>query len=297
MLSKLTDASGLNHVVFNERRASVERALMRRTKTRSSLLRDRVKQSASRSFPSCRPLSAGAVGYAGYDTVRYVENCQTRLQDDRESAGSVVRLLRSHGRVRQRAEDCDRRRAGERLGQRGIEPSETARSSPERPRCSHARRYDDACRRVDRLVEKLSTPTDTLTPTDIDVGGDAELDYQSNFTQPEFEDAVRKCVEYIRAGDIFQVVISQRLAVPLAVDPFEVYRTLRVVNPSPFMFFPADAEVHARGQLAGDHGPRRGWQSDGPAAGRHAPPRQDGGRRRSGSPRSCWPTPRSGPST
>jgi anthranilate synthase component 1 len=44
-------------------------------------------------------------------------------------------------------------------------------------------------------------------------------------------------VEYIRAGDIFQVVIGQRLAVPLAVDPFEVYRTLRVVNPSPFMFF------------------------------------------------------------
>ena len=48
---------------------------------------------------------------------------------------------------------------------------------------------------------------------------------------------MRKCVEYIRAGDIFQVVFSQRLAVPLSVDPFEVYRTLRVVNPSPFMFF------------------------------------------------------------
>ena len=60
---------------------------------------------------------------------------------------------------------------------------------------------------------------------------------KSNFTQAEFEAAVRKCVEYIRAGDIFQVVLSQRLAVPLAVDPFEIYRTLRVVNPSPFMFF------------------------------------------------------------
>ena len=63
------------------------------------------------------------------------------------------------------------------------------------------------------------------------------LTYKSNFTQPQFEDAVRKCDEYIQAGDIFQVVISQRLTVPLAVDPFEVYRTLRVVNPSPFMFF------------------------------------------------------------
>jgi anthranilate synthase component 1 len=69
------------------------------------------------------------------------------------------------------------------------------------------------------------------------VGGEPKLTYQSNLTQPEFEAAIGKCVEYIRAGDIFQVVLSQRLTVPLAVDPFEVYRTLRVVNPSPFMFF------------------------------------------------------------
>jgi anthranilate synthase component 1 len=97
--------------------------------------------------------------------------------------------------------------------------------------------YNDACRRVDRFVEKLSTPTDVLPPTDIDTSGELQLKYESNFTKDGFENAVRKCVEYIRAGDIFQVVISQRLAVPLAVDPFEVYRTLRVVNPSPFMFF------------------------------------------------------------
>jgi anthranilate synthase component 1 len=97
--------------------------------------------------------------------------------------------------------------------------------------------YDDACRRVDRLVERLSTPTDSLAPVDIDAAGDPQLKYKSNFTKPQFEEAVRKCVEYIRAGDVFQVVISQRLAVPLEMDPFEVYRTLRVVNPSPFMFF------------------------------------------------------------
>jgi anthranilate synthase component 1 len=97
--------------------------------------------------------------------------------------------------------------------------------------------YDTACQRVDRLVEKLSMQSASLAQTDIDAGGDHHVAYQSNFAQAEFENAVRKCVEYIRAGDIFQVVISQRLAVPLAVDPFEVYRTLRVVNPSPFMFF------------------------------------------------------------
>ena len=54
---------------------------------------------------------------------------------------------------------------------------------------------------------------------------------------------MRKCVEYIRAGDIFQVVISQRLEVELSAPPFEVYRTLRMVNPSPFMFFLRSGDV------------------------------------------------------
>jgi anthranilate synthase component 1 len=59
----------------------------------------------------------------------------------------------------------------------------------------------------------------------------------SNFTRESFESSVRKCVEYIRAGDVFQVVPSQRLSVLTDVDPFEIYRSLRVVNPSPFMFY------------------------------------------------------------
>src|SRR5204862_829829 len=52
-----------------------------------------------------------------------------------------------------------------------------------------------------------------------------------------FERVVDKCVDYIRAGDIFQVVISQRLELKIQASPFEIYRTLRVVNPSPFMFY------------------------------------------------------------
>ncbi|MEM9825731.1 MAG: chorismate-binding protein, partial [Planctomycetota bacterium] len=64
-----------------------------------------------------------------------------------------------------------------------------------------------------------------------------ELDVESNFTRESFHQAVDQCVEYIRAGDIFQVVPSQRLSVQSDVPPLEVYRSLRVVNPSPFMFF------------------------------------------------------------
>jgi anthranilate synthase component 1 len=97
--------------------------------------------------------------------------------------------------------------------------------------------YDDAQQRVDRLVEQLSVDSCDLRPTDISSGGDVDIQYRSNFIQADFEAAVEKCVDYIRAGDVFQVVISQRLEIPIKVHPFEIYRTLRVVNPSPFMFY------------------------------------------------------------
>jgi len=59
----------------------------------------------------------------------------------------------------------------------------------------------------------------------------------SNFTQPEYEQAVLKAKEYIKAGDIFQVVPSQRFHTTISVEPFEVYRALRLINPSPYMYF------------------------------------------------------------
>jgi anthranilate synthase component 1 len=77
-----------------------------------------------------------------------------------------------------------------------------------------------------------------LAPADIHLASEPRLEFTSNFPQPAFEAAVERCLEYIRAGDIFQVVLSQRLETPLGkTPPFEVYRTLRVVNPSPFMFY------------------------------------------------------------
>ena len=198
------------------------------------VLRERVQAVRVAKLPELPPFVGGAVGYAGYDSVRYVEKLPNAPPDDRElpdlffaffdhmlvfdnvqKTAIVVVLARVQGPV-----------AG------GFDPGSAGLTE-----ASYRDAYADACRRVDRLVEKLGSPVDVLRPVDIEASGDVKLPYKSNFTQPEFEAAVRKCVEYIRAGDIFQVVVSQRLAVPLAVDPFEVYRTLRVVNPSPFMFF------------------------------------------------------------
>ncbi|WP_242109419.1 anthranilate synthase component I [Luteimonas aquatica] len=93
-----------------------------------------------------------------------------------------------------------------------------------------------ANRRLDALAHRLrhggAGYPETLVPAAID-----ESDFRSSFTRPQYEDVVRKAQEYIRAGDIFQVVPSQRLSVPFNARPVDVYRALRALNPSPYMYF------------------------------------------------------------
>lgn len=184
------------------------------------LLRARLRDVAVAPLPELPPFTSGAIGYAAYDVVRYVEHLPDAPTDDRGLPDlsfafydrmiifdnvSKTMFVVVMARLDEAAGDLDKA-------------------------------YRAAQEEIDELIEQLSAPDD-LVPVDIATTGDPQLAYQANFTQASFEDAVRKCVEYIRAGDIFQVVISQRLAVPLHCDPFEVYRSLRVVNPSPFMFF------------------------------------------------------------
>src|SRR5262249_56196881 len=94
-----------------------------------------------------------------------------------------------------------------------------------------------ACDQADRLVERLQQNVADIQLTDIAPVGQTRRPYRSNFGPGEFEAAVEKCKEYIKAGDIFQVVLSQRLQTDTTARPFDVYRTLRVVNPSPFLFY------------------------------------------------------------
>jgi anthranilate synthase component 1 len=99
------------------------------------------------------------------------------------------------------------------------------------------RSYGEACAQVDRLVERLQSVEADLPLTDIRPVGAVRRPYQSNFAPGQFEAAVARAKEYIKAGDIFQVVLSQRLTVQTTARLFDIYRTLRVVNPSPFMFY------------------------------------------------------------
>ena len=93
-----------------------------------------------------------------------------------------------------------------------------------------------AQRRLDELGHRLrhggAGYPETLQPAALD-----EADFESGFTREGFIAAVEKCKDYIRAGDVFQVVPSQRLSVPFHARPVDVYRALRALNPSPYMYF------------------------------------------------------------
>ncbi len=93
--------------------------------------------------------------------------------------------------------------------------------------------YADAVARIDTIIAQLNQP---LVPPQPQVCM-SDAPWESNFEQAEFEENVRKAKEYIAAGDIFQVVVSQRMSRKTAADPFTIYRALRMLNPSPYMFF------------------------------------------------------------
>jgi anthranilate synthase component 1 len=161
--------------------------------------------------------TGGAVGYAGYDVIRYYENLPHAPLDDRHLADLHfgfydTMVLFDH---------VDRT-------VKVVANAMTAGLSPREA-------YDRACRQIDELVEKLRRPA-AHQVEDIVIGRREDLKFRSSFSRKDFEAAVEGCKEYIRSGDIFQVVLSQRLEVESEARSLDIYRALRVVNPSPFMF-------------------------------------------------------------
>jgi anthranilate synthase component 1 len=190
-------------------------------------LRDRVTKVRAASLPELPPFTSGAVGYAGYDVVRYLEDLPNAPQDDRHLPDLAFAFY-------------DQMVVFDHVDKTVVV---VVMARVDAPGTDLREAYQAACRRVDDLVTTLAEKPCDLKPVDVSIDEEPAIRYTSNFTQADFEDAVRKCVEYIRAGDIFQVVFSQRLEVPIRAHPFEIYRTLRVVNPSPFMFYVRNPSV------------------------------------------------------
>src|SRR4051794_21714065 len=153
-------------------------------------LRKRLIEFKAVHLPDLPPFEGGAIGYAGYDVVRYVEKLPNAPRDDRGlpdlSFAFYDRMV-----VFDNVSKTMFLIAMARLDRTGGD----ARVA-----------YDDACRRVDDLATRLSQPVN-LPPADVATTGVPKIAWKSNFEQPAFEAAVRKCVEYIKAGDIFQVVL------------------------------------------------------------------------------------------
>ena len=98
--------------------------------------------------------------------------------------------------------------------------------------------YAEATRRIDEMVDRLAQPL-VLPPElqDGSFGVNGSVNIESNFTTERYADAINKCIEHVYAGDIIQVVNSQRFSRRTDAHPFQVYRALRSVNPSPYMYY------------------------------------------------------------
>lgn len=167
-------------------------------------------------LPTLPPFLGGVVGYAGYDMVRYYERLENVPADDRGLPDLLFGLYTDmivFDHVTKTVK---------------IVSNAIIEDDPRRA-------YMAACARIDKILDKLAAPRSVPLEA-IDLAGDPELLFTSNFKREAFEQAVERCREYIFAGDIFQVVLSQRLTVQTSADPFSIYRALRVINPSPFMF-------------------------------------------------------------
>ena len=184
------------------------------------VIRQRVQRFRVARFEQLPPFAGGAVGYAGYDTVRYVEHLPDAPEDDRGLPDLSFAFY-------------DRMLVFDHITKT---ITVVALAWPQRHPSPQAA-YEQAQHRIQELIDRLNQPQPGSTCVDATLPTGDRPEFESNFTQAEFEQAVRECIEYIRAGDIFQVVLSQRLQLPIHCDPFEIYRSLRVMNPSPFMFF------------------------------------------------------------
>jgi anthranilate synthase component 1 len=180
-------------------------------------LRELLRELAPLELPDLPQFAAGAVGYLAYDWVRYVERLPDSNPDELELPDcrfTFPETLLVHDWKEQRVTI--------------VHPVSLDDSiDPE-----HA--WERGRARVDAVAERLLRP---LAPEPEPKPSLQPVEVRSNFTRAEFHRVVDRCREYIRAGDVFQVVPSQRLSLPLEVDPFQIYRALRVINPSPYLFF------------------------------------------------------------
>jgi len=164
----------------------------------------------------------GAVGFFGYDVVRQIERLPSPPQDDLGLPDALVvftDVVLVIDNLKGKATAVAAVPVSADLGAE-----------------DRAERYTQACQRIEQWVARLR---DGEAPAALSLAPEPESDppFQSTFSRAAFESAVQQVREYILAGDAFQVVLSQRLEMELRAPPFDLYRALRTLNPSPYLFY------------------------------------------------------------
>ena len=163
----------------------------------------------------------GAVGYFGYDMVRFIENIPDTSPDDLKLWDSIYMVMDTV------------------LAFDNVTSKVKIISNAYVPDINDAReQYEKSLAKIAQLKDRLRNSTvatfsDNLSPDYTE----EEFKLESNFEPAQFKEAVLRTKEYIKSGDIIQAVISQRWKTDLRVDPFDLYRALRILNPSPYMFY------------------------------------------------------------
>lgn len=162
--------------------------------------------------------NGGLVGYFGYDTVRYVEpRLKPTMPDDELGTPDILLMVSDELLV------FDNLSAKVML---------LVHCDPDVPNA-----YHEAQKRLDAIEQKLAGAMPVLDAINLDGGGVEESDFVSSMGKQGYEAAVETIKEYTRSGDIMQVVPSQRLSLDFPAEPLNLYRALRILNPSPYMYF------------------------------------------------------------
>jgi anthranilate synthase component I len=180
-------------------------------------LRAVVEELHSEPLPGLPPLTGGLVGYLGYDAVRRMERLPTLATDDLRLPELVMLLATDLAAV-------DHHEGTVTLIANAINWDASDERVDEA--------YDDALARLDRMTAALAAPA----PSTVAVYHPAEPRFTRRRSPAEHHAAVEAAKEQIRAGEAFQVVVSQRFETDCTADPLDVYRVLRATNPSPYMY-------------------------------------------------------------
>ena len=172
-------------------------------------------------LPGLPPLVAGAIGYFSYDMVRLIERLPKRLRDEIGLFDAV--LMFYHGIL---AFDHVQHRLW-------VVRNVYTDGGPKSLRA----KYDAAVKEIRRTREMLEEPAAGEKPRKPARGKGRPFKVGSNVKRGEYVAMVKKAKQYIREGDIFQVVLGQRFSAKTKADPFSIYRELRALNPSPYLFY------------------------------------------------------------